>query len=236
MTQPVVSVILPFYNQAEVLREIVQGHLAMLTDAGFAHEIILVPNGSTDSTTAACRALAAELLAVRCVEGRGGWGQAVRTGIAAASGAIICYTNSARTQASDLQRILIYAAENPGLVVKAVRLNRHARLRRLGSLVYNALCRNLLSLATRDVNGTPKAFPRSASPLLHLQRDDDLIDLEFMWRCATSGLNVVEIPVYADERRGGRSTTGYRTAWRLLTGAIKFWQQVRIDSRDRYAR
>jgi hypothetical protein len=236
MTQPAVSVILPFHNQADSLREIVQGHRAMLTEAGFAHEIILVPNASTDNTTAECRALASELSGVHCVEGRGGWGQAVRTGIAASSGAIVCYTNSARTQASDLRRILTYAAENPGLVVKAVRLNRHARLRRIGSLVYNTLCRNLLSLSTRDVNGTPKAFPRSASALLHLQRDDDLIDLEFMWRCATADLKVVEIPIYSDERRGGRSTTGYGTAWRLCTGAIRFWQQVRIGSRGRYAR
>src|SRR5262249_11486303 len=125
MTQPAVSVILPFYNQADVLKEIVQGHLAMLTAAAFAHEIILVPNGSSDHTTAVCHALAAEFPAVRCVDGRGGWGQVVRTGVAAASGTIICYANSARTQASDLERILICAAEHPGLVVKAVRLNRH---------------------------------------------------------------------------------------------------------------
>ena len=236
MTEPAISVILPFYNQADGLREIVRGHLAMLTEAGFAHEIILVPNGSTDSTTTDCRALAAELPGVHCVEGRGGWGQAVRTGIAASKGTIVCYTNSARTQPSDLKRILAHATDNPGLVVKAVRLNRHKRLRKIGSLAYNTLCRRLLSVATRDVNGTPKAFPRSAAALLHLQRDDDLIDLEFMWRCATSNLEVVEIPVHGDERRGGRSTTGYRTAWRLCTGAIRFWQQVRIETRGSYAR
>jgi glycosyltransferase involved in cell wall biosynthesis len=227
MTQPSVSVILPFHNQAHGLREIVQGHAAMLDAAGFAYEIILVPNGSTDDTLAICQSLAAESPHIRCVEGRGGWGQAVRTGIAASTGAVICYANSARTQSADLQRILECAAENPGHVVKANRLARQAWLRRLGSRVYNTLCRLLLKVSTHDVNGTPKAFPRSATALLHLQRDDDLIDLEFMWRCRTSGLALIEVAVHGDARRGGRSTTGYRTAWRLCTGAIRFWQQAR---------
>jgi hypothetical protein len=52
-----------------------------------------------------------------------------------------------------------------------------------------------------------------------------------MWRCATAGLQVVEIPVSTDRRYGGRSTTGFGTAWRLYVGAIGFWWQVRSESR-----
>jgi glycosyltransferase involved in cell wall biosynthesis len=232
MTQPCVSVILPFSDQAGHIREIVSGHVAMLAEAGIAYEIILVPNGSVDNTNAVCRALAAQLPDVRCLEIEGrGWGCAVRSGIAAAAGTFICYTNSARTQSDDLKRILGYARNNPGLVVKATRINRHSLKRQLGSFLYNVLCGTLLGLSTRDVNGTPKVFPRSASTLRNLQREDDLIDLEFMWRCARGALKVVEIPVHGDDRRGGSSTTGGKTAWRLYIGAIRFWRQVRIESR-----
>jgi glycosyltransferase involved in cell wall biosynthesis len=233
MTVPAVSVILPFCNQAAEARGIVQGHVAMLAAAGIAHEIILVPNGSSDDTGAVCRAMAAELPGVRCldIDGRG-WGCAVRAGIAAASGTIICYANSARTRPDDLQRILTHAMRNPGQVVKATRVHRHSRMRRLGSSLYNALCGTMLQLSTRDVNGTPKAFPRSATVLRNLQRDDDLIDLEFMWRCARAPLHVSEIPVHSDIRYGGRSTTGYGTAWRLYTGAIRFWWHARTASRE----
>ena len=219
-----VSVILPFCNQADDVREIVTGHAAMLAQAGIGHEIILVPNGSTDDTNAVCRALAAEMPSVRCLEIEGrGWGCAVRSGIAAASGALICYTNSARTQPNDLGQIIDHALRNPGLVVKATRVSRDAWIRRVGSFFYNTLCGTLLRLSTRDVNGTPKAFPRSASTLLDLQRDDDLIDLEFMWRCVRASLPVSEIAIHGGARRGGRSTTGWKTAWRLYTGAVLFW-------------
>jgi glycosyltransferase involved in cell wall biosynthesis len=232
MTAPTVSVILPFCNQAAEARRIVQGHAAMLAVAGIAHEIILVPNGSSDDTNAVCRALA-KPPEISCLEIDGrGWGCAVRAGIAAASGAIICYTNSARTQPEDLRRILTRAIETPGLVVKAIRVHRHSRMRRLGSSLYNALCGAMLQLSTRDVNGTPKAFPRSATALCNLQRDDDLIDLEFMWRCARTALPVSEVPVQSDTRYGGRSTTGYGTAFRLYTGAIRFWWHARIVGRE----
>lgn len=234
MTPSSVSVILPFCNQADHVRDIVRSHVAVLADAGIGHEIILVPNGSTDTTNAVCRALAAELPGVRClqIEGRG-WGCAVHCGIAAATGTLICYTNSARTQPDDLNRVLSSALQNPGTVVKATRINRHSRVRQFGSSLYNALCCALFQLSTHDVNGTPKAFPRSASTLLNLRREDDLIDLEFMWRCARAGLTVVEIPVDGDDRRGGRSTTGFATAWRLYAGAIRFWRQVAIEGRSR---
>ena len=234
MMPPRVSVILPFCNQADYVREIVQSHDAMLAKAGFGHEIILVPNGSIDSTNAVCHTLAAKMPGVRCLEIEGrGWGCAVRSGIAAAVGTVICYTNSARTQPDDLKRILDCALQTPGLVVKATRFSRDGWTRRVGSFLYNTLCRTLLQLPTRDVNGTPKAFPRSASTLRNLQREDDLIDLEFMWRCAKASLKVIEIPVRGGSRRGGTSTTDMKTAWRLYTGAIRFWRQVEFESRSR---
>jgi len=234
MTSADVSVILPFCNQADYIREIVHSHVAMLAQGGIGYEIILVPNGSIDDTNTVCRALAATMPGVRCLEIEGGgWGRAVRSGIAAADGATICYTNSARTQPGDLKRILDCALQNPGTVVKATRVFRHSRVRQAGSFLYNRLCGTLLRLSTHDVNGTPKAFPRSASTLRNLQREDDLIDLEFMWRCARASLTVIEIPIHGGNRRGGRSTTSWKTAWRLYTGAIRFWRQVAIEDRGR---
>jgi glycosyltransferase involved in cell wall biosynthesis len=230
MIRPSVSLILPFRNQADYVIEIVQGHIAMLNEIGISHEIILVPNGSVDNTNAVCRRFSVENPNVRCIEIDGcGWGYAVRSGISAAQANLICYTNSARTQSHDLSKILTYALQNPGSIVKARRFDRHSRIRHLGSLLYNYLCGMLFNLSTRDVNGTPKAFPRSALDLRALQRNDDLIDLEFMWCCRKKGLAVVEISVFGDDRRGGTSTTGWRTAWRLYTGAVRYWFQIRTE-------
>jgi hypothetical protein len=77
------------------------------------------------------------------------------------------------------------------------------------------------------VNGTPKVFPRSFSKLLELERDDDLIDVEFLVACLREGYPLIEVPILATERHGAESTTSYRSAVRLYTGA---WRMKRDHS------
>jgi hypothetical protein len=106
-------------------------------------------------------------------------------------------------------------------VLKANRRIRESVRRRLGSLLYNLEARALFDLAVWDVNGTPKIFPRSCDALVGLQRDDDLIDLEFVVACREQDYNVIEVPVLATTRHGGSSTTGYGSALRMYRGALE---------------
>jgi glycosyltransferase involved in cell wall biosynthesis len=220
MTDDLVSVVLPVHNQADHIRQLVGEYVEALDRARLPYELILVPNGSRDATERICGELAAALPAVRSASlERGGWGRAVRHGLAAARGAILCYTNSARTAPEDLSLAILYARMHPGTVVKANRKIREHWTRRLGSLLYNLECRALFDLSCWDVNGTPKVFPRSFGRLLALTRDDDLIDLEFVAICRREGYRMLEIPVFSTRRHGGRSTTTLRSAFRLYVGA-----------------
>ena len=94
---------------------------------------------------------------------KGGWGNAVKLGIKAASGDLICYTNSARTSPQILHDILGYGLANPNVVVKANRKIRDSFRRRLGSLLYNLECRMFFDSPVWDINGTPKVFPVDSS-------------------------------------------------------------------------
>ena len=103
--------------------------------------------------------------------------------------------------------MLAYALAYPEVVLKANRRIRESRRRRLGSLLYNLECRALFDLSVWDINGTPKIFPRKFDQLLALRRDDDLIDAEFNIVCRDQGYPVLEVPILATERHGGKSTT-----------------------------
>ena len=200
-----------------------------LTRVPLAHEIVLVPNGSRDASEKRCNELAATSPTVRCVPlERGGWGRAVRHGLAAASGDLLCYTNSARTTVRDLTLTILYASTFPGTVVKANRKIREHWTRRLGSLLYNLECRALFDLSCWDINGTPKVFPRSCARLLALRRDDDLIDAEFVLVCRRAGYPLLEVPIFSSRRFGGRSTTTPRSAVRMYWGAYRLWREQRI--------
>jgi glycosyltransferase involved in cell wall biosynthesis len=215
-----VSIILPVYNQADHIGQIVSEYETALTRLPVAHELLLVVNGCRDRSFEVCQDLAAAHDSVRVVSSaRGGWGLAVKLGLAEARGDILCYTNSARTSAADLLLHLLYTVAYPNVVVKANRKIRERWQRRLGSLLYNLECRSLFNLSNWDINGTPKVFPRRFDKLLTLTRDDDLIDLEFIAVCRQQGYPVIEVPIFSTRRHGGTSTTNLRSALKMYWGA-----------------
>ena len=228
MTDDLVSVVLPIHDQAEHVRAIVGEYAEALTRARITYEIILVPNACRDESANLCRDLAGTLAGVRAVESTvGGWGHAVRLGLREARGALLCYTNSARTTPEDLTLLVLYAATHRDTVVKANRKIREHWTRRLGSLLYNLECRALFDLSNWDINGTPKVFPRTFSKFLALTRDDDLIDAEFSLICRREGYRMLEVPIFSHRRHGGRSTTTWRSAVKMYWGAYRLSRQCR---------
>jgi glycosyltransferase involved in cell wall biosynthesis len=219
---PRTSIVLPVYNQADHVGDIVDAYVAALDARTASYEIILVPNGCTDASVAVSNRIADELSQVRVVaEPGGGWGRAVKAGLRSASGEMLCYTNSARTTPEILSLMILYAEIYPNVVVKANRRIRDNWRRRLGSLIYNLECLALFDLSVWDVNGTPKVFPRAFDKLLELQQDGDLVDLEFNVVCKREEYPIVEVPILATLRHSGRSTTNYGSALRLYAGAYR---------------
>ena len=215
------------HNQADHIGSIVSGYLGALAKLGRPAEVILVTNGCTDRSPEVAAELAASNEQVRTIDlPQPGWGRSVRAGLREAGGDILCYTNSARTTPEMLSLLLIYEAAYPHVVLKANRKIRDNWRRRLGSLIYNLECRALFDLPIWDINGTPKVFPREFGALLELERDDDLIDLEFAWVCKREDYPILEVPLLATQRHGGRSTTNYGSALRMYVGAWRLKQDV----------
>ncbi len=228
MTVSLVSVVLPVHNQADHVAEAVREYEEGLTRFPVPHEIVLVVNGSTDSSLAVCRDLESMNPRLKVLESaQGGWGRAVLLGLESARGDLLCYTNLARTRAEDLALLLLYGLTHPDVVVKANRKIRDSLYRRFGSLLFNLECRALFDLSYWDINGTPKVFPRTLGKLLALTRVDDLVDLEFNIVCRDEGYRVLEVPIFSNVRHGGRSTTNHRSALALYWGALAMWREPR---------
>jgi glycosyltransferase involved in cell wall biosynthesis len=223
-----ISVVLPIHNQADHLRAVVEDLVPALDRLPVPHELLLIVNGSSDQSIDLARELERTYSSVRAIESTlGGWGRAVRLGLAEARGDLVCYTNCARTSAEDLTLVLIYAMAYRGIVIKVNRRVRERLYRRLGSLLFNLECRVLFELSCWDVNGTPKAFPRSCEKLFALTRNDDLLDLEFNAVCATERYRMLEVPILSTKRHGGQSTTTVLSAVKLYWGAVQLWRARR---------
>jgi len=225
---PLISVVLPVHNQAAHIAPIIASYHDVLTQLGQPYEFVLSVNGSTDDSAGVCEKLAQTYPTIRVVvDPRAGWGLAVRAGLRAARGDLLCYTNCARTSAADLRLLIGSGLDRPNAVVKATRRVRDNWKRRLGSTLYNVECRLLLGVKTTDVNATPKVFSRSHAALLDLTSDGDMLDAEFLFTCRRKGYPVIEVPIFGNRRQGGKSTTGYKSAVGMYVGAYRLWRATR---------
>ena len=218
---PKISVVLPIYNQGSQIEYLFQQY-AKLSQLSVTWEVLFVVNGSKDDSYAKSVQLAGQNPNFKVFNLElGGWGRAVRFGITEAKGDMICYTNSARTTIEDLLLILNYAVANDSVVLKTTRVIRESFVRKIGSILYNYENRTLLGTPIWDVNGTPKVFAAKHIKDMPLQSNGDLIDAEVMARVYRKGIQIVEILIISTSRiGGGKSTTGFKSAWKMYTGLL----------------
>jgi glycosyltransferase involved in cell wall biosynthesis len=222
--QPLVSLVLPCRNQADHIGQIIPRYTSALDRAGLPPELIVVPNASTDGTELQVRALARRDPRVRCVENPdGGWGLSVRIGLEAARGAVLVYTNTARSDPEGLPQFVRRHLEQPQTLVKAARRQRNAWRREVGSWLYNLEARMLFGIPCADVNGTPKVFSRTLYSQLALTQDGDLLDLELITQATRLEVSIQDIPTFGFKRHSGKSSTTLRSAWRMYSGALRLW-------------
>ena len=226
MTDAAISIVLPVGEPEEALEGVLRSYVEVLAALGRGWEILLVPHGRSGSE-ASYERLSAIGDGIRVCEPAGGWGAAVRAGLNASAGEVLCYTNWQRTSAAALSEMLDLALRNPDLVLRANRRTRDRRIGRLGSLVFNIECRLLLQIPAWDVNGTPKVFPRAFNRLLELKREDDLFDAEFALVCERAGYPVVEVPIDAALLSLGPSGPDYRAALRMYLGVARLRAHIR---------
>jgi len=216
-----VSIVLPVRQQADHIAETLRQLHASAVQLTSRLEMIAVVNGSTDLSAQICRDMAEQCPGLRVLElSVAGWGAAVLAGLAASTGEVVCYTNAARTTALDLRNAIALGLLNEGYAVKAQRRARDNLHRRIGSVIYNFEARALFGLASWDLNGTPKVFPRSFGALFELREQGDLVDLEWLVACSRHGYPLIELPIISTRRHGGRSTTGWVSAMRMYVGAL----------------
>ncbi|HEX5585878.1 MAG TPA: glycosyltransferase [Acidimicrobiia bacterium] len=225
---PAVSVVIPAFNEAGMLRESVHDVVGGLRARAAPFEVIVVENGSTDGT----RAIAAELAAhdsevtFRALA-RPDYGEALRTGILAAQGAVVVIFDTDYYDLDFLDRALarLEVVPHPAIVVGSKRApgTRDDRPwpRRLITAAFATVLRAGFGLRVSDTHGM-KALDRAAvTPLARQCRNGrDLFDTELVLRADRRGLAVVELPVTVAERRPSRTPIA-RRAVRTVVGLVR---------------
>ena len=212
---PSLSIVLPCLDEAERLPGTLAAYLAHFPPDRAEVELIVVDDGSTDGTTAIADQVAAADPRVRVVRRtrNRGKGYAVRTGIQAAQGEVVVFTDADGSYGPEqLERVV--AALDRAPVAIGARLGSQAGagppLRRLASRVFNRVMRLLLGLPFHDTQCGLKGFRRGAAEAMFRRArvDGFAFDAEALWIARRLGIEVVEVPVRAEERQGSTVRLG----------------------------
>jgi dolichol-phosphate mannosyltransferase len=219
--------VLPTYNEAENIREIVAAAAAVLVGAapeGF--RILIVDDGSPDGTGAIADQLAREHDWVRVLHRteKNGIGPAYLAGFSEALARGAAYMMEMDSDFShdpaDLARLLAAVRNGADLAlgsryVDGGGVRDWGLLRRLVSEGGSTYARIVLGVNVRDLTGGFKCFRREVLEAIRFERvrsQGYAFQVELTYRAVQAGFRVVEVPIVFRDRERGSSKMSWRIA------------------------
>jgi dolichyl-phosphate beta-glucosyltransferase len=198
------SVVLPAYQEANRVGDSIRRvRQELATEAGSEElEIVVVDDGSTDGTAAVAREAGADRVVVH-PQNRGK-GAAVRTGVLAARGRFVAFTDADLAYAPDHLLDVLQELERGWDVVVGSRRHPDARtivrarfLREAGGRAINLLTRIVLLGRYGDTQSGLKGFRADAGRRIfsHTRVDGFAFDIEVFHLVERYGLSLTEVPV-----------------------------------------
>lgn len=197
----------------------------VVRDMGVTSETIVVDGGSRDGTARVAARLGARVV----VQARAGYGEALRTGFAAATGAYVITMDADLSHEADVVARLWAARDPTGLAVAsryvAGGAARTGLVRLLLSRLLNVVFSRGLSMRIRDVSSGFRIYPAAALEQLSAHADDFDILPEVLVRAHAEGWRVVEIPFrYAPRRSGSSKARLLRLGADYLRTFVRLWR------------
>ncbi len=221
------SLVIPAFNEAAVIARAITEAEASLTTYFGSFEVLVVDDGSGDTTAAEVSATLPSAPHTRLLrhEGNRGYGAALRTGFEAARFELVAFTDAdCQFDLTELAQLADLAADTP--VVVGYRADRKDPWRRrFLSWGYNVMARALLGTRVRDVDCALKVFHRSALAGLLPESRGFFVNTEMMTRARQQNLPVTEIPVTHRPRAGGESKVSLHEVPRTARKLLAFWWQ-----------
>lgn len=222
---PEVSIIIPVFNEEEVIGEVLWELKEFLSRHSLAEELLVVDDGSSDETVRIASRMLAGWANARLLRLARNVGQAAALyhGMQQALGqTIVLMDGDGQNDPWDIPRLLALLADTRADMVAGVRVDRNDdRARRLASRLANGVRRRFLNDGVTDTGCGLKAFDRRVI--------DAFIPFQTLYSfmpalAVGAGFKVIELPVRHRPRRGGKSKYGIRQfLWRPLLDMFGVW-------------
>lgn len=203
--RPLLSLIVPAYNEGEGLASSLTEMAQYLAGAGIDHEIIVVDDGSTDGTADLLARLGGEQPRLRGVGYRlnRGKGHAIRTGVEEARGQYVMFTDADLSIPIGITAKFLQALRGGYDIAIASRWHPASTnavppplSRRVMGVIFRWFVRRLVISDVRDTQCGSKAYRAEVARNLFAQQRIDRFsfDAEVIFLAARAGYRIKEIP------------------------------------------
>lgn len=198
------SVVVPFYNDAEKVNETLKKISHYLNDKEFSHELIPVNDGSTDNTEKKIKNYAKESSRIKPIlyENNKGKGYAVKKGMIASDGDFVLFTDSdLSVPVQEIDKLLHYVGEYDIIIgsrelAESTITKRRPLYKRAWSKMTGLITRFFLQVEYQDTQCGFKLFTRDTIELFHKQKIHGFgFDFEILFLAEKEGYKVKELPI-----------------------------------------
>ena len=203
-----VSVFFPCYNEQDNITRVVEQALTVLEKSGIDFEIIIVDDGSSDSTGQIADRLAGRNGRIKVVHHHTnlGYGAALQSGFKAATKELVFYTDGdGQFDISEMPPLLPLMEKYD--IVSCYRLNRQDNLiRKINAWCWTKLVCLLFGMKIRDIDCAFKLYKRQIFDNIKVSSTGALVDAEILARAVRKGYCVTQKGVHHYPRTAGVQT------------------------------
>jgi glycosyltransferase involved in cell wall biosynthesis len=235
------SVFFPAYNDSGTIASLVIRAVQVAATLTPDFEVIIVNDGSRDSTPAIIEELArlypGKVRAVHHPQNRG-YGGALRSGFAAAAKDLVFYTDG-DAQYDPAEMALLWEKMSPEVDwVNGYKISRSDPFHRIViGRVYHHMVKLLFGFKVRDVDCDFRLIRKRVFDVVQLDKNSGVICLEMMKKFHDAKLRVAEVPVHHFHRAYGKSQFfNVRRIFRTAIDVLRLWWTLVIRKEHLKAR
>lgn len=212
--RPIVSIVIPAFNEAGRIGDSIQKIDEFLQRSLLSAELIVVDDGSADTTSSIVRAAKPRNLRLLQNNENHGKGYSVRQGVLAATGQYVLFTDADLSAPIEEMNKLLEVAMHEGadVVIGSRAVDRRyiekhqSRGRELGGIAFNLMVRVFLGLRLHDTQCGFKLFNRAKTrhAFEELTTFGFGFDAELLFLAKRQGLSIREIPVRWSHSEGSK--------------------------------
>ena len=226
------SIVLPVFNEADVIEEVVVSINLYVSRLVVDVEIIAVDDGSTDGTLEVLNRLGQSMPTLKVISHQKnvGYGGALVSGIKAAGKTwILLMDSDGQMQIDSLQEAWSYRNEYD-LLLGYRKQRADSFYRRILGKTGNTVSNMLLGHRLRDINCGFKLFKRDLIQPLKLSSTGNIINFEILYLLFKNHLSLrfFQFPVTHYSRKVGKSTGGNpKVIYKIIVEGIKVLLKIK---------